>query len=147
MEELEVIDRAEEWGNFLKKKYKSVLNKLSREYPSNHSFTIEYDVLEKFGKSGIILAEDLLEHPGKTLGDIKDAIRQAALVSGKDVEGHDITEDIITRMNIRFVHLPRKVTIRDIRSEHINKFVSVDGIVRRVTEVRPRLVVGAFKCA
>ncbi len=147
MEELEVIDRAEEWENFLKEKYKSALNKLSREYPSSHSLTIEYDVLEKFGKSGIILADDLLEHPGKTLADIKDAIRASILVSGKDAEGHDLTEEIITRMNIRFVHLPRKITIRDIRSENINKFVSVDGIVRRVTEVRPRLVVGAFRCA
>ena len=146
-EELEVIDRAEEWSGFLKKKYKSALNKISREYPSTRSLEIEYDVLEKYGKTGIILADDLLEHPGKTLGDIKDAIRSANLVSGKDVEGRDITEDIIKGINIRFVHLPRKTSIRDIRSEHINKFISVDGIVRRVTEVRPRLVIGAFRCA
>lgn len=146
-EELEVIDRAEEWAGFLKKKYKSALNKISREYPSTRSMTIEYDVLEKYGKTGIILADDLLERPGKTLGDIKDAIRTANLISGKDLEGQDITEDIIKGMNIRFIHLPRKTSIRNIRSEHINKFISIDGIVRRVTEVRPRLVVGAFRCA
>ena len=146
-EELEVIDRAEEWAGFLKKKYKSALNKISREYPSTRSMTIEYDVLEKYGKTGIILADDLLERPGKTLGDIKDAIRTANLISGKDLEGQDITEEIITGMNIRFIHLPRKTSIRNIRSEHINKFISIDGIVRRVTEVRPRLVVGAFRCA
>ena len=146
-EQLDVIDRAEEWAGFLKKKYKSALNKISREYPSTRSLTIEYDSLEKYGKTGIILADDLLEHPGKTLGDIKDAIRTANLISGKNVEGQDITEDIITGMNIRFINLPRKTNIRNIRSEHINKFISVDGIVRRVTEVRPRLVVGAFRCA
>ncbi|HJJ26793.1 MAG TPA: minichromosome maintenance protein MCM [Methanocorpusculum sp.] len=146
-EELEVIDRAEEWAGFLKKKYKSALNKISREYPSTRSMTIEYDVLEKYGKTGIILADDLLERPGKTLGDIKDAIRTANLISGKDLEGQDITEDIIKGMNIRFIHLPRKTSIRNIRSEHINKFISIDGIVRRVTEVRPRLVIGAFRCA
>ncbi|HJJ46147.1 MAG TPA: minichromosome maintenance protein MCM [Methanocorpusculum sp.] len=146
-EEMTVIDRAEEWAGFLKKKYKSALNKISREYPSTRSLTIEYDSLEKYGKTGIILADDLLEHPGKTLGDIKDAIRTANLISGKNVEGQDITEDIITGMNIRFINLPRKTNIRNIRSEHINKFISVDGIVRRVTEVRPRLVVGAFRCA
>ena len=146
-EQLDVIDRAEEWAGFLKKKYKSALNKISREYPSTRSLTIEYDSLEKYGKTGIILADDLLEHPGKTLGDIKDAIRTANLISGKDLEGQDITEDIIKGMNIRFIHLPRKTSIRNIRSEHINKFISIDGIVRRVTEVRPRLVVGAFRCA
>lgn len=146
-EELEVIDRAEEWAGFLKEIYKSALNKISREYPSTRSMTIEYDVLEKYGKTGIILADDLLERPGKTLGDIKDAIRKANLTSGKDLEGQDITEEIIKGMNIRFIHLPRKTSIRNIRSKHINKFISIDGIVRRVTEVRPRLVVGAFRCA
>lgn len=146
-EELEVIDRAEDWAGFLKEKYKSALNKISREYPSTRSMTIEYDVLEKYGETGIILADHLLERPGKTLGDIKDAIRTANLISGKDLEGQDITEEIIKGMNIRFIHLPRKTSIRNIRSEHINKFISIDGIVRRVTEVRPRLVVGAFRCA
>ncbi|HJJ39364.1 MAG TPA: AAA family ATPase, partial [Methanocorpusculum sp.] len=146
-EELEVIDRAEEWAGFLKKKYKSALNKIAREYPSTRSMTIEYDALEKYGKTGIILADDLLERPGKTLGDIKDAIRQANLISAKNIEGEDITEEVITGMNIRFIHLPRKINIRNIRSEHINKFISIDGIIRRVTEVRPRLVVGAFRCA
>ena len=145
--ELEVIDRAQEWASFLKKKYKTALNKISREYPATRTLEIEYDVLEKFGKIGIILADDLLEHPGKTLNDVKDAIRAAHLLSGKNVEGADITEEIIRGTNIRFIHLPRKILIRDIRSEHINKFISIDGIIRRVTEVRPRLVIGAFRCA
>ena len=147
MEELEVIDRAEQWAGFLKKKCKAQLNKVSREFPSTRSIEIGYDVLEKYGKIGTILADDLLEHPGKTLNDIKDAIRAAHLISGKDVEGNDISDEIISKTNIRFVHLPRKTLIRDIRSEHINKFISIDGIIRRVTEVRPRLVIGAFRCA
>ena len=147
MEELEVIDRAEQWAGFLKKKCKAQLNKISREFPSTRSLEIGYDVLEKYGKTGTILADDLLEHPGKTLNDIKDAIRAAHLISGKDIEGNDISDEIINKTNIRFIHLPRKTLVRDIRSEHINKFISVDGIIRRATEVRPRLVVGAFRCA
>ena len=147
MEELEVIDRAEQWAGFLKKKCNAQLNKISREFPSTRSLEIGYDVLEKYGKTGTILADDLLEHPGKTLNDIKDAIRAAHLISGKDIEGNDISDEIINKTNIRFIHLPRKTLVRDIRSEHINKFISVDGIIRRATEVRPRLVVGAFRCA
>ena len=96
MEELEVIDRAEQWAGFLKKKCKAQLNKVSREFPSTRSIEIGYDVLEKYGKIGTILADDLLEHPGKTLNDIKDAIRAAHLISGKDVEGNDISDEIIS---------------------------------------------------
>ncbi|HJK17359.1 MAG TPA: minichromosome maintenance protein MCM [Methanocorpusculum sp.] len=145
--ELEIIDRSEEWAAFLKKKYKTELNKLAREYPHTKSLTIGYDILEGYGKTGIILADELLERPGKTLEDIRDAIRTAHLISRKDREGNDISEDVINGINIRFIHLPRKTQIRDIRAEHINKFISVDGIIRRVTEVRPRLVIGAFRCS
>ena len=45
-EELEVIDRAEEWSGFLKKKYKSALNKISREYPSTRSLEIGISRIE-----------------------------------------------------------------------------------------------------
>ena len=63
--ELEIIDRSEEWAAFLKKKYKTELNKLTREYPHTKSLTIGYDILEGYGKTGIILADELLERPGK----------------------------------------------------------------------------------
>eukprot|EP00831_Metopus_contortus_P036614 TRINITY_DN28937_c0_g2_i1.p6 TRINITY_DN28937_c0_g2~~TRINITY_DN28937_c0_g2_i1.p6 ORF type:complete len:100 (-),score=31.67 TRINITY_DN28937_c0_g2_i1:5-304(-) len=90
--ELEVVDRVEEWTGFLKKKYKSELNKISREYPSERSLEIDYGVLEKYGKIGVVLADELLEHPGKTLEDVKDAIRTSRLITGKDVEGNDISD-------------------------------------------------------
>lgn len=141
-----VIDRTEEWGSFLKKKYKTELNKIAREYPSLRSLEIACDLLEKYGKTGKFLADDLLENPSKTLDDIKDAIRSHHLISIKDHEGNDISDHAVSKINIRFVHLPRKIKIRDIRSEHINTFVSIEGIIRRVTEVRPRLVKGAFIC-
>ncbi|HJJ48667.1 MAG TPA: minichromosome maintenance protein MCM [Methanocorpusculum sp.] len=142
----EPIDRTEEWGTFLKKKYKTELNKISREYPSNRSLELQCDILEKYGKSGKFLADDLLEHPGKTLEDIKDAIRTYHLIAVKDNEGNDISDEAVKKINIRFTHLPRKIKIRDIRSEHIGTFISIEGIIRRVTEVRPRLVRGAFIC-
>lgn len=145
--ELEIIDRAEEWASFLRDNYLTELNKISREYPATRSIEIDYGELEKYGRSGTILADELLEHPGKTLEDIKDAIRSAGLISGKNTDGKDISEEIIRQTNIRFIRLPKKTLIRNIRAEHINKFISVDGIIRRVTEVRPRLVNGAFRCA
>ncbi|MFA7153339.1 MAG: minichromosome maintenance protein MCM, partial [Methanoregulaceae archaeon] len=49
-------------------------------------------------------------------------------------------------INIRFINLPRKIGIRHIRSDHINKFVSVEGILRKTTEVRPRIVQAVFRC-
>ncbi|MCG7844697.1 MAG: ATP-binding protein, partial [Methanomassiliicoccales archaeon] len=44
--------------------------------------------------------------------------------------------------------LPRdsRIEIRLLRSEHLGKLVSVEGLVRKATEVRPRLILGVFKC-
>lgn len=36
--------------------------------------------------------------------------------------------------------------IRDIRSHHIDKTVEVDGLVRSVTEIRPKIAVATFQC-
>ena len=49
-------------------------------------------------------------------------------------------------INIRFVNLPKKTGIRHIRSDDINTFVTVEGILRKTTEVRPRIVNAVFRC-
>jgi replicative DNA helicase Mcm len=135
----EVSDRASEWHRFLKSRYRKELGELSREYPHKRSLSIDYREVEKFGKTGIELADELLENPGKVLDDIWDAIRNNQLVrtkDGKDPRG----------INVRFRNLPQKVGIRNIRSGDINRFVSVEGIVRKTTEVRPRVVEAIFRC-
>ncbi|HIH78396.1 MAG TPA: minichromosome maintenance protein MCM, partial [Halobacteria archaeon] len=38
------------------------------------------------------------------------------------------------------------MTIRDIRGTDISKFVSIEGTVKKVTEVRPKIVTAVFRC-
>ncbi|MDD1701434.1 MAG: minichromosome maintenance protein MCM [Methanoregula sp.] len=137
--ELHQGDRADDWSKFLKSRYKKQLSEITREYPHKKSLYIDYREVEKFGKAGIVLADELLENPGKVLEDVWDAIKNDQLIRGK--EGKEPKG-----INIRFTNLPRKTAIREIRSEDINKFVSVEGILRKTTEVRPRIVEAVFKC-
>ena len=74
------------------------------------------------------------------IGDVRDAIRNYNLIFTKD---EDEKADTI---NIRFCCLPKKIDVRDIRSHHINTFLSVEGILRKTTEVRPRLIQAVFRC-
>ncbi len=132
-------DRAADWSRLLKSRYKKELGELSREYPHKRSLYIDYREIEKFGKPGIALADELLENPGKVIEDIGDAIRNNQLVrtkDGKEPKG----------INVRFRNLPQKTGIRHIRSDDINRFVSIEGILRKTTEVRPRLVEAVFRC-
>ena len=134
-----VADRASAWSRFLKSRYKKELGGLSREFPYRRSLNIDYREIEKFGKAGISLADELLENPGKVLEDVWDAIRSNQLIrtrDGKEPRG----------VNIRFKNLPQKVGIRHIRSDDINRFISIEGILRKTTEVRPRIVEAVFKC-
>jgi replicative DNA helicase Mcm len=137
--DLREADKSEDWNRFLKSRYKKQLGEISREYPHKRSLYIDYRDIERFGKAGITLADELLENPGKVLEDVWDAIKNNQLIrtkDGKEPRG----------VNIRFVNLPIKTSIRNIRSDDINKFITVEGILRKITEVRPRIVEAVFKC-
>jgi replicative DNA helicase Mcm len=137
--DLQDQDKTGEWTRFLKTRYRKELGELSREYPYKRSLFIDYREIERFGKAGIGLADELLESPGKVLEDVFDAIKNNQLIRTKD--GKEPRS-----INIRFINLPQKVAIREIRSEDINKFLSVEGILRKTTEVRPRIVEAVFRC-
>ena len=107
--DLQTTDKTEDWGRLLKSKYKKEIAEISREYPHKRSLTIDYRDVERFGKTGIALADELLENPGKVLEDVWEAIKKSQLIRIKDgKEPHGI--------NIRFTNLPKKVGIRNIRS-------------------------------
>ena len=135
---LQDTDKTADWSRLLKSKYKKELGELSREYPHKRSLYIDYrDVIRAHG--GTKLADELLENPGKVLEDVWDAIKNSQLVrtkDGKEPKG----------INIRFTNLPKKTGIRLIRSDDINTFVSIEGILRKTTEVRPRVVEAVFRC-
>lgn len=137
---MEVVDKSKEWADFLSKKYKQEIRTIGREFPYKRSLIINYETLQKFGKSGVRLADELLSYPNKVFAEVRDALRAHNLLARKDAH------EIIPRMNIRFINLPRKTLVRDIRSEQMNTFVSVEGIIRKTTEVRPRIVEAVFRC-
>jgi replicative DNA helicase Mcm len=134
-----VPDRASDWSRFLKSRYKKELGELGREFPYRRSLYVDYREIEKFGKAGITLADELLGNPGKVLEDVWDAIKSNQLIrtkDGKEPKG----------INVRFKNLPQKVGVRNIRSGDINRFISIEGILRKTTEVRPRIIEAVFKC-
>jgi replicative DNA helicase Mcm len=131
-----VKDIREDWKSFLKRHYRKELADLQREFPLSRSLQIDYRKIEKFGTKGISLADALLENPGKVIEDVRETLVSMGPFKESDAD----------RINVRFVNLPRKIAIRDIRADHINRFVTVEGILRKITEVRPRIVEAVFRC-
>ncbi|NVO65777.1 minichromosome maintenance protein MCM [Methanofollis tationis] len=132
----EVTDVVGEWVAFLSRYCRRELAEIEREFPFKRSLYIDYQTLQASGRSGLRLADEMIDRPGKATGDIRDALRQVSIIG----------EEKIGRINIRFHHIDRITGIRDIRAYHITRFVSVKGIIRKTTEVRPRIIEAVFQC-
>jgi replicative DNA helicase Mcm len=60
----------------------------------------------------------------------------------------DVTVDPRPRLHLRVTGLPesQNVRVRNIRAEHLGRFLAVEGLVKKVTEVRPQVLEAAFDC-
>jgi len=84
------------------------------------------------------LADVLLERPDEVLAAGIRAMRELLPVAGPEAEG----------LRLRIVGLPATShrLIRAIRENDLNHLIAIDGIVRRVTEVRPQIRDAVFQC-
>ncbi|MBN1896269.1 MAG: minichromosome maintenance protein MCM [Candidatus Aenigmarchaeota archaeon] len=112
---------------FLSDDYKQDLYKAAEE---ETPLVIEFNKLDKrFSELSVLLKEN---------PDYLIRVAQAA-VDGIDVPGP---------VKIRFGGFPDTsiVNIRDLRSKHIGKMISIEGIVRRASEIRPEIIAIDWKC-
>ncbi len=129
------------WTEFFERYYRDEINKLAYKIKSggDGSRSLYVNVTKDLlifqeGRLG----EELLENPDTVLTHAEKGLANVSNIYGVSLEG----------CKPRFYSLPtaKRVLIRELRSQHISKFVAVEGIVRKVTEVRPRIVEAAFAC-
>ncbi|RLG21265.1 AAA family ATPase [Candidatus Micrarchaeota archaeon] len=125
-----------QFEEFINEKYKDEITRIAQLFPEKRSVEIDYQELDKYD---IKLADDVIEKPYQTIRAARDAIIQMGLLSGTGEE---------FKPHVRFYNLPpeNKVLLRNLSSQHINKFISVDGVVTKVTEVKPKIVEAVFEC-
>ncbi len=127
------------WKEFFEMYYRDELNRLADAVEFGGDLSLYVDFLRDLSiyREGR-LGEELLSRPDVVLNHANEGLALTENI-------HDVS---LENCRVRFLNLPtsRRVLIRDLRSEHISKFVAIEGIVRKVTEVRPRVVVAAFTC-
>jgi len=103
-------------------------------YPEQRSVFITYAELDVFDPD---MADYILNHPMRSLHLGKQAMRKIV------PPGREKTE-----VNLRIKGLPKdsKIEIRRIRAEHLGKLIAVEGLVRKATEVRPKVTDALFQC-
>jgi replicative DNA helicase Mcm len=103
-------------------------------YPSERSVVVDWGDLEH---QCLDLADALLKCPRTTLAAGEDVIREHVPLDYEDA-----------KLTLRIRSLPRdkRIEVRNIRAEHQGKFIAVEGLVTRATQVLPRIVEGAWEC-
>ena len=97
----------------------------------NNVMIIDFMTLSQFSSK---LSEQILAAPEETLAYIESAIEESGLIGGE--------------VRVRLINLPAscQITIRNIRSKHLNEFIVLEGIIRQSSDVRPQVVNAKFEC-
>ena len=106
---------------------------LAYEYPDIQSLQIRFPIIERFDMD---LSKELLNNPVKVIEELETALKEIDLPIEKTFE----------KVFIRIIDIPSKVRIGELRSKHLSKLISVEGMIRKATEVRPRITKAAFQC-
>ncbi len=125
----------ERFQNFFESKYSADIMRIADNYPDEMSLYTPYQELVMF--FGDDFPRFILNNPKRSFAIAEEVMLDIAGQEEKDMELH-----------FRIIELPqpRNKTIRNLRAEDLAKFIGVDGLARKVTEVRPRLSVAAFQC-
>jgi replicative DNA helicase Mcm len=127
-------DLVERFQTFYRTYYRDDIGQLAQGYPSERrSLYLDWEDLYQFDAD---LADDVIEQPEQVREYAQEALRLYDLPVDVDLGG----------AHVRVVGLDTVTDIRDIRSEHVNQLVSVTGIVRKATSVRPKMEEAAFEC-
>jgi replicative DNA helicase Mcm len=80
-----------------------------------------------------LISEKIIESPEETFVILENALDETGL---------------LVNSRIRLFETPKsiEVKIREIRAKHLDQLISVDGIVRQASEVRPHVVNARFEC-
>ncbi len=130
-ENTELIDNFEQ---FYRRYYSDEIGRLAQNYPNEQrSLYVDWTDLYRYDSD---LADDFLSQPEQLREYAEEALRL-----------YDLPVDVsLGQAHVRVHNLDQSTDIREIRARHVNTMVSVQGIVRKATNVRPKIQEAAFEC-
>ena len=130
-DDAELIDRFEQ---FYRDYYRNEIGELAQKYPNEQrSLYLDWNDLYRYDPD---IADDFVAKPGQMREYAEEALRL-----------YDLPVDVkLGGAHVRVENLSEPTGIRDIRADHVGNLVAVQGIVRKATDVRPRMQEAAFEC-
>ena len=123
------------WEEFFEEfGYLSKIIAIADRFPEDRSLSVVFDELNRFDTD---MAIYLLRHPLNVLMAGEEAIRRLAPPGDEAAQIH---------LRVKALPRDRRVPIRDLRAKHLGQYIAVEGLVRKSTEVRPRVTDALFQC-
>jgi len=127
----ELTDAFEE---FYRNYYRNEIGELAQNYPTDQkSLHIDWNDLYRFDPD---LADDYRNKPNQLQDYAEEALRL-----------YDLPVDVkLGQAHVRVRNIPETTAIGDLRHEHHGSLIAVQGAVREMTEVSPKVTNAAFEC-
>lgn len=125
------------WEEFFNRYMQDSVHQISIHYPEQKHLSIDVSLIELYN---INLFDEILEMPDKVINIANDVLNDYL----EDRVLFDFNKDCY----IRLINIPesRKIFLKTIRQEHLNKLVSLSGAVRRVGQLVIKFRTAAFEC-
>lgn len=115
---------------FSEKHYKEVASAVKE---GDDSVVVNFMEMDKFEPR---LSDYLRENPQSAM----DAAEEGVL-------GVDIVSD--EEFRVRFTNMPEDeyIKLKNLRSKHLNKFIPIEGMIKRASQVKPEVISAIFECS
>ena len=117
-----------------------------KEFITMHYEKDFHELIRKGTKSLLINFSELLQFDPELADNLLDDPEEVVKAAEIALTNFELPEKVL--MRVRFYNLPesQKIKIRDIRSNHLNDFLKIEGIVRQASDVRPQVTSAKFEC-
>src|SRR5688572_2584676 len=126
---------AAKWDSFLQDYCREMVQQVAQNYPEGgRSVVIPFNDIQLRDPD---LADILLQRPATTLR-----------VGAQQLQNVDVTVEPRPKLHLRVTGLPdsQRTIPRRLRAEHLGRLLAIEGLVKKVTEVRPQVLEAAFDC-
>ena len=141
--DVEIIDMTEIITGFYKSYYKQRLNEIKHEIKRLNEMKLPIEAVFEVKYSDIVAYQSLFKHmeekifaqPEWAISELREAAVEYLIAGG-------VRPDV----TVHITSIYPKMLIRDIREPQLNMLISIEGIVKKISDVRPRMTVGYFRC-
>ena len=115
---------------FFSNKYYDRVNAVVRD--GEESIVVDFQEMDAFNFE---LSEFLRDNPESAVNAAEEGVLGVDLVTDEEIR-------------VRFENMPEEdfVFLRNLRSQHIGKFIPIEGMIKRASQVKPEVISAEFQC-